>query len=947
MKSPIASPLNNKKNIYNKVPEKLTKSNVFAQYNNVPKSCEIKTSSSTNLRLDNKETQNRTHPKNFYNFIYAENLKKMQDIVKKNDMPKYINEIETESHDQISGVKSALNNFYKIIQNPKKSENNKTESSYYTSNQSDRYEKERNTKYEGHNRSQRDQTRKTSHSDIFFDDKNINKVSENLLQDELTLLENSNVISRTLSSQNFNNLPNLNTYSLTKRAIHKKKCLLSDIGEHSNLERNKLLSESKKTKDSWSSRLFENTVNLSARKETSMEQNETISFSNKRLINFDENADLISSIGKTIDNNTGFGTSRSNLNLPVSEFSKYKRPMFYPFSSPSNKATIIGQFRLDHQGTQKKHTIDNMIDSNKEQFNTYKCYDINEEVQDYDNLVSKVKLNQKALKIQPRMHLAKNINGKINLKKSKNMVTLNHSVNPDNCFTESTKDIKKYYVGERECLTYTYKGDHVNNYFYPEAREGATIIYDRDKSYYFGGLGTKCIENLCFFDHTKMIWKEIKVNKEQNGKNIETSITNVCPSSYHISILYKDSIIMFGGEKNDNIFNTVWAFDLNFYSWNVKHTVGEIVEPRKCHVGCLAGANTIFIHGGQDTNNNVLDSYYILNQITGRWFHIKLFEAFKSEKNNLFETESEKSPFLFYHTAVSCVNTRSISNYREDPRLNFDSAGVWMFGGKNKKGLSTNDLWHVRLSERNCKFTLIKPKGKAPKERFSHKMISLPHKNYIVIIGGRNDEIYESKGHNCFDDINILDYNKLVWINVKPRGESYVPRYSFCATMTGYSIFVVGGISDGTLLEQTPYQILFDVEDKLVRTFDAVKDKFENAPLLKQKFAKLFGSDIIGKIFSQASKGLAINQARNQMQPTKRNAINKTDSQVDMKENNKHGIRKINTMVLDKLSPLAYELEKLLKSSNTEYDSFIPNPNDKLDSYFQGRNLSEDDESED
>jgi hypothetical protein len=92
-------------------------------------------------------------------------------------------------------------------------------------------------------------------------------------------------------------------------------------------------------------------------------------------------------------------------------------------------------------------------------------------------------------------------------------------------------------------------------------------------------------------------------------------------------------------------------------------------------------------------------------------------------------------------------------------------------------------------------------------------------KSLLVIVGGRNDDLWDSLGQNCFSDINIFDTNKLVWTNVIVNGCDYIPRYGFSVSNTDNSLFIVGGITNGNLLPQEPFSVLIDVDKKTLDTF--------------------------------------------------------------------------------------------------------------------------------
>jgi hypothetical protein len=141
-----------------------------------------------------------------------------------------------------------------------------------------------------------------------------------------------------------------------------------------------------------------------------------------------------------------------------------------------------------------------------------------------------------------------------------------------------------------------------------------------------------------------------------------------------------------------------------------------------------------------------------------------------------------------------------------------------------------------------------------------HIQASSYSKSLLVIIGGRNDDLWDILGQNCFSDINILDTNKLVWTNVIANGCDYIPRYGFSVSNTDNSLFIVGGITNGNLLPQEPFSLLIDVDKKTLDTFRTMltADQMNGESLCnlnKSNIARITGPDVLGHIHIQSGRG--------------------------------------------------------------------------------------------
>ena len=79
---------------------------------------------------------------------------------------------------------------------------------------------------------------------------------------------------------------------------------------------------------------------------------------------------------------------------------------------------------------------------------------------------------------------------------------------------------------------------------------------------------------------------------------------------------------------------------------------------------------------------------------------------------------------------------------------------------RNQKYLTRESANYKKGQEPKVCFEIHKlsPTGKPPIPRYSHAACFI--KNYLVIHGGRNDEIYTSLGNVALNDLHLYDVNR-------------------------------------------------------------------------------------------------------------------------------------------------------------------------------------------
>lgn len=433
---------------------------------------------------------------------------------------------------------------------------------------------------------------------------------------------------------------------------------------------------------------------------------------------------------------------------------------------------------------------------------------LNECKDQYGKLMNRISVNSLALDSQPKVFQTETIDSRLmmpkykephlrrpQIKKSQNKGDLTDKNDKDS-YIDDTMSNRKI-----EIKTMCFPINICDLHYLPDSREGATLNNYHQRSYYVGGFSTHPIGEVSAFDHKHLSWERT------DARTYDTLPNGSFPQGFHTTIVYKDFLIVFGGSAQDECLSNVWEYEIKRQNWHYKRTYGDEVEPRKNHVACYTGFGNMFIHGGCNSKNEVLDSCLSINLLSGKWSSL--------DYNCTY-------PSLAGHACAYVPKANSSYCIRETNILNrFE--GVWIFGGKNVEQHPLNDLYHIKLKESIVKVNKITPKGIGPSARYSHKMVSIPKKQYLVVLGGRNDEKFQECLTNSFDDLFIYNYRYNLWCSIKWHGiSSYGARYNFSTIVKDNSLFIIGGLSDGLLLDQTPISLLLDVEKNTIKSLNEV-----------------------------------------------------------------------------------------------------------------------------
>ena len=111
-----------------------------------------------------------------------------------------------------------------------------------------------------------------------------------------------------------------------------------------------------------------------------------------------------------------------------------------------------------------------------------------------------------------------------------------------------------------------------------------------------------------------------------------------------------------------------------------------------------------------------------------------------------------------------------------------------------------------------------------PLARYGHAMVYYQKRQYLIIYGGRNDELWENYGSCSMSSIFLLNLVYMVWCPVSVANYEN-PRYSMSYFIDDSKLYVVGGFSEDAYLPGN-VQIL-ELDDEKVPDVDFTSPKMK------------------------------------------------------------------------------------------------------------------------
>ena len=351
--------------------------------------------------------------------------------------------------------------------------------------------------------------------------------------------------------------------------------------------------------------------------------------------------------------------------------------------------------------------------------------------------------------------------------------------------------------GNLKLLAY-YKYPNKN---FPEGREQFSLFLRNNEIFISGGISSN-MKSLAIWSLNleKLEWKKLQTNGLMSNRY------------GHTGIIFQNKMVFFGGKTkylNMSYLCGLEMYTISDYSFN-SPSVGKISpETRKNHIAELLG-NQMFIHGGLNEANEILNDCYLLTLNTLKWNICSISKYTPAPK--LYGHAScivIPHTLLFHHkfTIYSYPNLEpgKVSNLIKEK-------GIYIFGGKSKEegGLS-NQLWILITGKKPMEWVQPETKGKPPSPRYFHSMNYYEKGNFLIIHGGRNDNMSESCALNdtYLFDLENFDWVKIILYSQLP-GFKVLNRCGHQSVIYGNKLIIVGGMNNNNYLGSTLFIINLD-----------------------------------------------------------------------------------------------------------------------------------------
>ena len=367
---------------------------------------------------------------------------------------------------------------------------------------------------------------------------------------------------------------------------------------------------------------------------------------------------------------------------------------------------------------------------------------------------------------------------------------------------------------------------------FPEGREQFSICTKGRNILLSGGVCTNMKEMTFWHLNVKNIeWKKMPSINHTNNR------------FGHTTIYDENKVYIYGGrikEKNKSILVGLEIFSLKEYKY-YKPDMQNEPQDRRDHIALYLN-DFMLIHGGVNSNNEILSDCHLLNLQNLKWSE-PYIEQFTPKPKLYGHTGCLVVPFkLLNHKNFNIYKFPEIETNNMLSVDKIKKKGIYIFGGKTKEDVS-NDLWILLLGQKP--FNWIKPitKGKPPSPRYFHSMDFYEKANYLIIHGGRNDILSQTSALN---DTYILDLENFEWLRIElysnNRDFKVISRYGHKSTIFSNKLIIFGGMNNNNYIGSSLFIVNLDfyysINMKTVEQMNIEKikkdDKLEHAKKMKK-----------------------------------------------------------------------------------------------------------------
>lgn len=156
---------------------------------------------------------------------------------------------------------------------------------------------------------------------------------------------------------------------------------------------------------------------------------------------------------------------------------------------------------------------------------------------------------------------------------------------------------------------------------------------------------------------------------------------------------------------------------------------------------------------------------------------------------------------LVMHPIVLHKNLKLFKAYKSSKKFDkpyIPEDGMYIFGGLNELGYSTNKLWVLKVGIEKLQWVKIETETKEPTPRYAHSMHYIDYMNCIVVYGGRNspDPLSQFTTNQFLNDIWLFHVERQKWIEFNCKGEPPKAVYAHWSWVYGSQLMIFGGMNE-------------------------------------------------------------------------------------------------------------------------------------------------------
>lgn len=314
----------------------------------------------------------------------------------------------------------------------------------------------------------------------------------------------------------------------------------------------------------------------------------------------------------------------------------------------------------------------------------------------------------------------------------------------------------------------------------PSSQEFCSMMVDEEKIFMQGIRGNSCaiyeLEPSC--DH----WRAV-VALDAPGARAGFSV-----------VYYKKKVFLYGGARASGSLSLqkrsshkIYIYNISSAKWKKVLGSGAIPTARKHHCSTII-SHFMFAYGGVSNKSTILSDLCILNLDTQEWIIPSVTIA--------------QDPGKVSHSTFNAVFTSqdlNLNSVFDLPSIN--NSGCYLFGGLFE-GKASNQMYVLTLKDSCLLWSLVNSGGEVPLPRHSHSACVV--KSKLFIFGGRNDDLFKSIE---LVDLHIFNTLTVDWEKVDYSGARLLPRWGHAMAAQANKIFIFGGISYKSYLENNLYCI--------------------------------------------------------------------------------------------------------------------------------------------